>query len=78
MHRDNKAIGVGRRVVIAVLLPTLCITNRKSSYCPSSSTNCPLGSSDKVVNIQTFLYTTKILRYLFICLLYLFISLSSF
>jgi len=78
MHRDNKAIGVGRRVVIAMLLPTLCITIHKSSYCPSSSTNCPLGSSDKVANIQTVLYTTKILRYLFICLLYVFIFLSSF
>lgn len=79
MHWDKKATGVGRRVVIALPLLTLCITIHKSSYCPSSTMNCPLGSSDKVANIKTFLYTTKILRYLFfISLLYFFIFLSSF
>jgi hypothetical protein len=78
MQRDNKAMVVGRRVVTALPLRTLYITIHKSSYCPSSSMNCPLGSSDKVGNVQTVLYTTKILRYLFICLLYFFIFLSSF
>lgn len=70
MHRDNKAKGLGRRIVTALSLLTLCITNHKSRYSPSSTINSPLGLSDKMENVQTIFYTVKLLSYLFICLLY--------
>lgn len=69
MPEDNRAKGIGRRLVTALSLLTLCITIHKSRNSPAFSINCPMGLSDKMRDVQTILYTTKILGYLFICLL---------